>query len=171
MKTARVVIGVWMGLASAGVCSAAGKVGFVDLEAVFERYQMTIDLKEKLQREGKERLAERKTMVEEINRLKDEADLLRDDAKKKKESAIDEKVKALYQFEEKTKREAMQKQSRLQEDILTQIRRAGAEIGQAEGYDALFTFTKDDIGYHAEGLDVTEQVVKLLNKRYAETKR
>jgi Skp family chaperone for outer membrane proteins len=110
-------------------------------------------------------------MVEEINKLKDEADLLRDEAKKKKEAVIDEKVKALYQFEEKVKREALQKQARLQEEILAEIRKAVAEIGKAGGYDMLFTFTKDDIGYHAEGLDVTEQVVKSLNKKYAETKR
>lgn len=152
----------------AGSSGAAGKIGFVDMEKVFERYQKTIELKERLQKEGKERLAERKTMVEEINKLKDEADLLRNEAKKKKEEVVDEKVKALYQFEEKVKREALQKQSRLQEEILGEIREALADIGKKEGYDALFAYTNDDIGYHAEGLDITDQVVKLLNKKHGE---
>ncbi|MDD5556613.1 MAG: OmpH family outer membrane protein [bacterium] len=158
-------------VACAQVCAAAGKIGFVDMEKVFERYQKTVDLKARLTQEGKERIAERKVMVEEINRLKDEADLLRDEAKRGKEAVIDEKVKALYGFEEKVKREALQKQARLQDEIIGEIRGAIAEVGSGDGYDALFTFTGDDVGYHAVRLDVTDKVLNLLNRKYGEGRR
>lgn len=147
-----------------------GKIGFVDVGQVFEKYQKTQDLNTKMQQERKEKIAERKVMVEEINKLKDEADLLRDDAKKKKEELVDEKVKALYQFEERVKREAMQKQVKLQEEILVGIEEAIEEVAKSEGYDIIFAITEEDIGYHADRLDLTEAVVKLLNKRYSKKK-
>ncbi|MEJ2744507.1 MAG: OmpH family outer membrane protein [bacterium] len=150
---------------------AGGKVAFVAVENLFEKYQKTVDLNAKLQKERKKKIAERKAMVEEINKLKDEADLLRDDAKRKKEAVVDAKVKALYQFEEKVKREAIQKQARLQEEILGEIRSALAEIGKREGYDMIFAVTDDDIGYHSAKLDITSRVVKMLNKKYGETKK
>lgn len=162
---------------AAAVCSAGaayaagGKTGYIEVERVFEKYQKTVDLNGKLQQERKDKIAERKSMVEEINKLKDEADLLRDEPKKKKESVIDEKVKALYQFEEKVKREAVQKQARLQEEILGEIRAAIAGIGKAGGYEMIFSFTEDDIGYRADTLNLTDQIVKALNKKYSETKK
>lgn len=159
-------------IVSGGVAlGAGGKVAFVAVESLFEKYQKTVDLNAKLQQERKAKIAERKTMVEEINKLKDEADLLRDDAKRKKEAVVDEKVKALYQFEEKVKREAVQKQARLQEEILGEMRSALAEIGKRDGYDMIFAVTDDDIGYHSGKLDITDQVVKALNKKYGETRK
>jgi len=159
-------------VASGGAAlGAGGKVAFVAVEKLFEKYQKTVDLNTKLQKERKEKIAERKTMVEEINKLKDEADLLRDDAKRKKEAVVDDKVKALYQFEEKVKREAIQQQARLQEEILSEMRGALKEIGKRDGYDMIFAVTDDDIGYHSAKLDITDQVVKMLNKKYGETKK
>ncbi len=158
-------------LSGGAVLGVGGKAAFVAVEKVFGKYQKTIDLNAKLQQERKEKIAERKAMVEEINKLKDEADLLRDDAKRKKEAVVDEKVKALYQFEEKVKREAIQKQARLQEEILGEIRGVLADIGKREGYDMVFSVTEDDIGYHSEKLDITDQVVKVLNKKYGEMKK
>jgi len=151
--------------------AAGGKIGYVDIEKIFEKYQKTVDINAGLQEERKAKIAERRAMVEEINRLKDEADLLRDSAKKKKESLVDEKVKSLYQFEDKVKREAVQKQAGLQKDILGEIKSAIAVIGKRDGYDMVFAFTEDDVGYCSEKLDLTDQVVKALNKKYAETKR
>ena len=159
------------GLSGGAALGIGGKVAFVAVEKVFEKYQKTIDLNAKLQQERKEKIGERKAMVEEINKLKDEADLLRDDAKRKKEAVVDEKVKALYQFEEKVKREAIQKQARLQEEILGEIRSVLTDIGKRDGYDMVFAVTGDDIGYHSDKLDITEQVVKALNKKYGETKK
>ena len=129
--------------AAGAACAAGGKLGYVEVERVFEKYQKTLDLNGKLQQERKEKISERKAMVEEINKLKDEADLLRDEPKKKEE-VVDEKVKALYQFEEKVKREAVQKQARLQEDILGEIRGALAGIGKAGGYEMIFSFTEEE---------------------------
>lgn len=74
------------GLSRGAALGTGGKVAFVQVEKVFEKYQKTVDLNAKLQQERKDKIAERKTMVEEINKLKDEADLLRDDAKRKKEA-------------------------------------------------------------------------------------
>ena len=95
---------------------------------------------------------------------------MRDAPKKKKEELVDEKVKALYQFEERVKREAMQKQVKLQEEILVGIKEAIDEVGKSEGYDIIFAITEEDIGYHADRLDLTKAVVKLLNKKHSKTK-
>jgi len=167
----RYIAVVAFNVVAASALAAGGKTGYVDIEKVFEKYQKTVDLNAKLQEDRKEKIAERKTMVEGINKLKDEADLLRDEAKRKKEAVVDEKVKSLYQFEEKVKREALQKQSRLQEEILGEIKSVISEIGRRDGYDMVFAFTADDIGYHSEKMDLTDEVVKALNKKYSETKR
>jgi outer membrane protein len=165
-----IVVSTVLCLGCACVYGKEIKIGFVDAEEVFDKYQKTQDLNAKLQQEGKEKIAERKAMVEEINKLKDEADLLRDEAKREKEELVDKKVKELYQFEESVKRETMKKQVRLQEEILGEVKEALREIGRSEGYDIIFTYTKDDIGYHAEGLDLAGDVVKFLNKKYQKKK-
>ena len=153
-----------------GTAAQAGKIVFVNIEKVFDQYLKTQEINEKLDMERKEKIARRKEMVEEINKLKDEADLLRDDAKAKKQEVIDRKVKELYQFEEKVKREALKRRARYQEEILDEVQKAIDEIGKKGGYDAVIPFTGDDLGYHAPSLDVTDKVVKILNDRYRQKK-
>ena len=170
-RAAAALLAAGCACAAAAAGAAGVKIGYIEVERVFEKYQKTLDLNEKLQQERKEKIAARKTMVEEINALKDEADLLRDEPKKKKEAVVDEKVKALYQFEEKVKREAVQKQARLQEEILGDIRAALAEIGRADGHALILSFTAEEIGYRADALDLTEGIVKALNKKYADARR
>ena len=86
----RYIAVVAFNVVAASALAAGGKTGYVDIEKVFEKYQKTVDLNAKLQEDRKEKIAERKTMVEGINKLKDEADLLRDEAKRKKEAVVDE---------------------------------------------------------------------------------
>ena len=150
----------------ASASELSGKIGFVDVEEVFEKYQKTKDLNSRLDQVLKEKISERKAIIEEINKLKDEADILRDEAKKKKEVLVDEKVKKLYQFEEKVKREAVKRRAQLQEEILVEIRQVLTELGEKEEYAAIFPFMVDDLGYHADRLNITEKVIKLLNDKY-----
>jgi Skp family chaperone for outer membrane proteins len=157
-------------VASSQAWGSEGKIAFVDVERLFEKYQKTQDLNVKLEQERNEKIAQRKEVVEEINKLKDEADLLRDEAKSNKEKLVDEKVKDLYQFEETVKREAMKKQIKLQDEIIDDIKEALAEIGRSEGYDIIFAFTEDDISYHAGKLDLTDNTIKFLNKKYRKDK-
>lgn len=172
-KAARVGIAIlavmWAGVLCAG--EEGAKMGFVDIEKVFDRYQKTIDLNVKLEHERKDRIAQRKLMVEEINRLKDEVKLLRGEAKEAKDALVDKKVKELYAYEERVKKEAMEKQAALQEEILREIQQVIDEFGARDGYAALFTRTGDDMGYHAARLDITEKVVSYLNSRYEKTQK
>jgi Skp family chaperone for outer membrane proteins len=172
MKTKRLnlflLVGCFCALGSA--LGAGVKIGFVDVEQVFDRYQKTIDLKERLQQERLGKIEERKQLVEKINKLKDEAEALSGEAKSKKEAAIDENVRELYQFEEKVKREAINKQTKLQGEILNEIEKAIDAEGKKGGFTAIFTFAKDDIGYHAEKFDCTKNIIETLNTAYKKSK-
>jgi|GEM_PF-1152611 len=147
---------------------AAGKIkmGYVNIDSVFEQYEKTRAASEKMESERKQRLEKRREMVEEINRLKDAADLLSEQAKKEKQKVIDGKVKDLYQYEEETKRKNMRESRRLREEIMDEVQEVLKLKGDKDGYDFIFIYTEEELGYRSKKYDITGAIVDMLNERF-----
>lgn len=138
------------------------KIGFVDVEKVFNEYQVTQQNDAKLKDEGKSKTAERNKLVDEIKKLKDEAELLSEEARKEKEAAIDERLKALREFDEKTKGELRDKRDFLLKKIFDDIKVTIEQMGKEEGYT--FIYNDRALLYKSEAFDLTPQVTKRLNE-------
>ena len=158
---------VLVAILTLGLCGSARaiegiKIGYVDLEKIFNEYYRTKDENAKLQdvQTGKKNEADR--MISDINKLKEEAELLSDDAKKSKEAIVKEKIRELRDYEKDTVQEIRDKLLGLRKDILDEITKVVEDKGKKEGYT--FIFVSDVIIYKEAGLDVTQELISMLNK-------
>lgn len=145
------------------------KIGYIDMEKVFNEYNKTKTANAKLQEEQKKKKAEAEKMVTDINKLKEESELLSDEAKRSKEAVIKEKIKELRDYERDTVNEIRDKLLSLRKEILDEITKIVEEKGKKEGYN--FIFISDVIIYKDKGADITEDVLKSLNAAPAASKK
>lgn len=173
MKKSAVVLGVVLGLGflalSQAVHAAADKIGYVDLARVFDDYLKTKDFDKSLESKGAAKQAERDKMVNEVKKLRDEAELLSAKAKDDKQVQIDEKIKALQDFD-RTTRDALKKERDVMvRDILKEIETVIQNYGKSQGYG--FVFNDRVLVYKTESSDLTAPVIKALNDSYASKKK
>ncbi len=157
-------------IASVPVCQAADmKMGYVDLAKVFDEYQKTKDFDKTLEGKGNDKQADRDKMVAEIKKMRDEAELLSAKAKDEKQAAIDDKIKALQEFDRSTRDALRKERDAMVQDILKEIETVIQTYGKNQGYS--FIFNDRVLVYKGEGSDVTAQVIKALNDSYTSKKK
>ena len=144
------------------------KIGYVDLAKVFDDYQKTKDFDKSLEGKGAAKQADRDKMVADIKKLRDEAELLSAKAKDDKQVVIDEKIKALQDFD-RTTRDALRKErDGMVRDILKEIEVVMQDFGKTQGY--AYIFNDRVLVYKTDQSDLTTQVIKVLNDNYAKKK-
>ena len=160
----KIALGAFLSLGlCCGVAFAEGiKIGYVDLEKAFNEYYRTKEENAKLQDLQKAKKAEADRMISEVNKLKEESELLSDDAKRSKEAVVQQKIKELRDYEKDTVQEIRDKLLGLRKEILETITKLVEEKGKKEGYT--FIFISDVIIYKEAGLEITDELVKILNK-------
>jgi Skp family chaperone for outer membrane proteins len=171
--TKQVVFGLILAMSfyafGAQVALAAGeKYAFVDVAKVVEEYQKTKDNDTSFQTLGKQKEEERQTLVKDVKQLKDELALLADDAKAKKQEAIDEKVRALQDFDQVTQRDMTQQRNKILKEIFQDIDETVQRYGERKSVD--FIFNERVLVYHNPKFDVTQDVLTELNQNYAKKK-
>jgi len=150
---------------SQGVSYAAeASYGFVDVALIFDEYQKTKDNDEVLKQEGEKKERDREDLVKQIRAMKDELVLLSDEAKEKKQEALDEKVRQLQDFDRDAKRDLAQERNKLVREIFRDIDDVVQRYGERKGFDLIFN--ERALLYHSAKLDVTQDVLKELNKDY-----
>lgn len=168
-KTASLLIAILLTAWTAPAFAADLKFGYIDLARVFDEYQKTKELDKALESKGGAKQAERDKMVADVKKKRDEAELLSADAKDKKQAEIDEKIKALQEFD-RTTRDALRKErDEMLKGILKEIETVINDFGKSQGYTLIFNDRV--LVYKAEGNDLTAPVIKVLNDSYAKNKK
>lgn len=147
-----------------GSAQAAEKYVCVNLEKVFNQYERTKEEEDKLTQEGKEKQKQIDAKLSEIDKLKQEMELLSEKEKEKKKSELDKKMEELRQFDRQARADLMRKRDLVIRDILKEIDQAIQEYGKSNGYTMIFNTRA--ILYKDDKLDITEDVIKYLNRRY-----
>ena len=155
------------GLLAGPVCGTAFakelKIAYVDLAKVFDEYKKTKDSEKVLEEKGKGKEAERAKMVDDIKKLKDEQALLSEKAKAEKQGAIDIKIKALQEYDNKTRNDLMKDRNDMLGGIMKDIEKIVTDYAKASGYD--FVLNSRMLLYGAEQYDMTAEVLTRLNKQ------
>lgn len=138
------------------------KIGYVDLAKVFDEYKKTKDSEKDLEAKGKVKEADRANMVEELRKLKDEQALLSEKAKAEKQTVIDNKIKALQDFDRKTRDELIKERNDMLGLILKDIEKVVAEYSKATGYDLILNSRM--LLYGGTEYDLTNEILSRLNK-------
>lgn len=141
------------------------KVGYVFMAKVFDEYYKTKDSEKTLSAKGAAKDAERKKMIDELKKMKDDQALLSDKAKAEKQKAIDVKLKALQDFDMKTRDELMKERNDLLGGIMADINKVIADYARAEGYDVVLNSDPRVMLYGADNMDITATILGKLNKK------
>jgi len=162
---------LFAGLAAAGATQAyavGDKIGYVDLSKVFDDYLKTKEFDKSLEAKGAQKQVERDKLVNEVKKLRDESELLSAKAKEDKQAQIDEKIKALQDFDRITRDALRKERDGIVRDILKEIEAVIQNFGKSQGY--LFIFNDRVLVFKNESADLTGQVIKVLNDSYAKKK-
>lgn len=140
------------------------KIGYVDMQKVFTEYKKTKEAETKLESEGKTKTDERNKMVEAVRRLKDEIELLSDKGKEEKQAQIDKKIKELQDFDIRTRNEIMQEREDVIRQISKDIDKAISDYAAKNKFDMILNKDKRVLLFDTGELDVTAEILKVLNK-------
>ena len=164
-RIAAAVTAVSCGIAvftGSAVFAEGDKIGYVDMAKVFGEYSKTKESEKALEEKGKAKEDERKKMIDEVRKLKDEQALLSDKAKAEKQTALDEKIKVLQDFDRRTRDDLIKERNDKLGLILKDIEKVVTDYSKETGYDIILDSRM--LLYSAEKMDVTEEILKRLNK-------
>jgi len=147
-----------------GVSAKELKIGYIDMQKVFTEYNKTKKADADLEGRGKVKTDQRKKMVDTIRRLKDEMELLSEKGKEGKQAEIDEKIQELQEFDRSTRDELIGEREDIIRGISKDIDDVISTYGKKNGYDLILNKDRRVLLYEKEGLDVTEDIIKTLNR-------
>jgi len=143
---------------------AAEKLGFVDLTRLFDEYSKTKEYDKVLEDKQKSYESERDKKVNEVKQIQDKMNLLNEKEKEKKKADLEEKIKALQEFDRIEKTDLSKERDEKMKEILKDIERAVAEYAKSNGYTLIFNDRV--LVYQDKSLDATDGVSKILQGYY-----
>ncbi len=149
------------------------KIGYIDLDKLFEKYAAVSDIIKSLKEERKQIEQEIERRKEEIKKLEEEfiqqKDVLSDTERQRREAEIEYRKEELNKFVEEKNRELEKKKKELTKPFLKEIYKAVREVCREEGVSIVFRRSKD-ILFVDDDLDLTPKVLKKL-KRWEELRK
>jgi outer membrane protein len=146
------------------VAQAADKLAYVDLSRAFSEYGKTKDYDKALGDKEDSYTAERDKKVNEIKQMQDKMNLLNDKEKEAKKADMESKMKTFQDFDRQKQTDLRKEQDEKMKEILQDIQDAVKEYSTKEGFT--FVFNDRVLVYQDKSLDITDQVLEILNKKY-----
>ncbi|MGB2879135.1 MAG: OmpH family outer membrane protein [Candidatus Omnitrophota bacterium] len=153
------VIGV---LALPVMAAQEGKIGYVDLRKAFYEYEKTKTFEDELNKITDDRQKDRNTKVEKVTKLRDEMELSSGSARNNKQKQVEDAITDLNEFDLETRQMLLNKKNDMFRQVIDDIQKVVEDIGKKGNYD--FVLDSRNIMYSQEKFDLTEEVIKRLNK-------
>ena len=157
-----------MACAADGV-PAVHKIGIVRLDKVFENYDRTKSSSAQLEALSNTKQAQREKLVNEIKGMRDELVLLNEENRLERQKTIEEKLKDLAQFDQEVKSTLVKKREVSLKEILDEIEQTVNGYSKERGFELILSDRA--VLYTVDALDVTSDIVAILNQRYAAKKK
>lgn len=138
-------------------------MAYVNLGRAFDEYEKTKRLDKQLQERQDAKQAEREQMVQEIRRMREELELMSDKGREDRQTAIEEKVRALQEFDRKTSEALKRERDTMMKEIMKEIEETVQGYAQRQGYAVVLGDRA--ILYADKGLDITDGILQQLNGR------
>lgn len=171
--TFRRVVAVLCGVAlvGAGAVAADMKIGYINSEEIFERYEGTAAAQEQFNREVARWEQEASDRQKEITTLRDQLEkqslLLSSERKKDLEDKLRNKLAEYEKFLASKfgqQGEAVVKNTELTRPIIEKINEIIERIAREERYDFIFDTRSGGVVFAKKTYDLTDRVLGLLNK-------
>lgn len=146
--------------------NAAGKSAFINSKVLLEKSPQAIAANAELQKQFGEREQNLRNLAMSIQEMEKtyqtDSAIMSDDQKKKAEDNIIQN-KRRFQFEQQSLKEDLQaKQRELLQQVQISIKSVIQSYGKQKGYD--FIFTDASIAYASDAVNITEEILKELEK-------
>jgi len=138
------------------------KIAVINMRKVFYEYKKTKNFNQTLENEDKELKKEIDQKTEEIRKLRDEIDLLSEKAREGRQPELREKMRTLEEFRRKKLEEFLRRKDDMFKEIRADILSQAEIYAKKNGYDMIFD--KAIYVYSSDKYDVTDNIVKMLNK-------
>lgn len=144
------------------------KIAYVNMAELFDNYERTKSSDADLERRGKQKEVEFETRLNELKKLRQGLELLNDQTREAKARDIEERSDELQRFRASAARELRRERDRIAKQILQEIQQAVQDYAKANG----FSLVLDDrsVLYGQPVYDATQEILVLLNSRYASAK-
>lgn len=157
-----------VGLTPPAARAAEMKIGYVQLAKVFDDYQRTKDSNQVLKQKEQGKQAELEGRAGELKKLRDGLELLNEQVKQTKAKELEDKADAFQQTKTKAQRELLRERNAIAKGIFDEIEQAIQDYANTNGFTVILDGRS--LVYGQDALDVTREIVKLLNSRYAAQK-
>jgi outer membrane protein len=146
--------------------NAAGKSAYINSKLLLEKSPQAIAANDRLQKQFGDRDQSLRKLAQDIQKMektfKNDSAIMSDEQKKKAEDNIIQN-KRRFQFEQQSLKEDLQaRQRELLQELQVSIKDVIQAYGKANGYD--FIFTDSSIAYASDAVNITEEIIKELEK-------
>jgi outer membrane protein len=166
------IIGLFVSLSLIGATTAgaaeSGKIGTVDIQKVLFNSEAGKVAKEQLAGKIAKHESEKNSREDDLKKLKAELEkqniLLNESARNSKEKDYQQKLKEYQRFIKDVNDELQAKDEELKNKIIEDAFKTTQEYGKKNGY-SLIVAKSEMLMYMDENIDVTDEIVKLLNSK------
>ena len=155
-KWAVLVVGIAF-IFSSGAWAEGPKIAYVDLQREKNEKQKVIEEKERQIDALKAEIEAKKTVLSE-------------EALQKKQEDLDRLMRDLKRFVQDANEELQKKQQQYTNKILSELVQVVQELGKQEGYTFIFERVPAVLLYVDEGLDLTDEIIKIYDEKYQKEK-
>ncbi len=142
----------------------AKKIGVMDLSKVFDNYQRTKDYDAVLEGKTKDYEKARNEKIDKIKELQNKMALLKDDEKEKVVKDLDAMRNDSSSFDQAQQTDLKKQRDDKIREILLEIEKVTSDFAKKEKYDIIFNDRV--LVYGADGMDVSSQVLEILNANF-----
>ena len=145
---------------------AADKAAFINSKVLLQKSPQAIAANKRLETQFGDRDLSLRKLAKDIQQMeksyKNDSAIMSDEQKKKAEDNIIQN-KRRFQFEQQSLKDDLQaKQRELLEELQVTIKKVIQAYGKANGYD--FIFTDASIAYASDAVNITDDIIKELEK-------
>ena len=171
MGKARRALGVGVGvvalslLCGAHVRAAELRLGYVNVGKVFDEYQGTKDSEAGLESRGKQKQAQLEAQFNALKDMRKDLEVASDQAREQKAQEIETKADEFKRQKTRAERELMTQRNQVARKILDEINGVVTEYAKANSFSLILD--QRSVVYGQDIYDVTDEILKTLNERYA----
>lgn len=150
------------------------KIGYIDINKVFEEYSFAKQAKLILQTELEEKEKDLGKLKIEIEKQKEDLItkniFLNENAKQSLKNEIEQKTKDYEKITQGYYAEISQKEEKFVKQIKEEIALVIKKIGEQENYDLIFNKDEIKILYAGQKIDLTDKIIQVLNQQKEQEK-
>jgi len=142
---------------------AEGNLAYVNLGELFDNYTKTKEYDKILEEKQKDYEKQREKKLDEVKKMQDKLSLLSEEEGEARRDEIEDRVSKLQEFDRDRTQDLRKQRDEKVKEIFEDIENAIKAYAKDKGFSLVFD--RRALVYDNESLDITDEVLKILNKK------